>query len=57
MTPLQFQKQLRLLEARRLIVTKAANVAEAAYKLDTRAGRSSAESIREPLALRPNRML
>jgi AraC-like DNA-binding protein len=33
MTPLQFQKQLRLLEARRLMVTKAANVAEAAYKV------------------------
>jgi len=33
MTPLQFQKQLRLLEARRLMVTQAANVAEAAYKV------------------------
>lgn len=33
MTPLQFQKQLRLLEARRLMVTEAANVAEAAYKV------------------------
>ncbi|MFP5077748.1 AraC family transcriptional regulator N-terminal domain-containing protein [Rhizobium sp. YIM 134829] len=33
MTPLQFQKQLRLLEARRLMTTQAANVAEAAYKV------------------------
>lgn len=33
MTPLQFQKQLRLLEARRLMVTQAVNVAEAAYKV------------------------
>ncbi|KOF13202.1 AraC family transcriptional regulator [Ensifer adhaerens] len=33
MTPLQFQKQLRLLEARRLMVTQSANVAEAAYKV------------------------
>lgn len=33
MTPLQFQKQLRLLEARRLIVSEAANVAEAAYRV------------------------
>lgn len=31
MTPLQFQKQLRLLEARRLMVADAASVAEAAY--------------------------
>lgn len=31
MTPLQFQKQLRLLEARRLMMAEAANVAEAAY--------------------------
>ncbi|WP_375337429.1 AraC family transcriptional regulator [Rhizobium lentis] len=33
MTPLQFQKQLRLLEARRLMVSEAASVAEAAYKV------------------------
>lgn len=33
MTPLQFQKQLRLLEARRLMVSEAINVAEAAYKV------------------------
>ena len=33
MTPLQFQKQLRLLEARRLMVAEAANVADAAYKV------------------------
>jgi AraC-like DNA-binding protein len=33
MTPLQFQKQLRLLEARRLMVTEAVNVADAAYKV------------------------
>tara|TARA_R110002124_G_scaffold114535_12_gene269263 strand:+ start:2595 stop:3620 length:1026 start_codon:yes stop_codon:yes gene_type:complete len=33
MTPLQFQKQLRLLEARRLMVSEAVNVAEAAYKV------------------------
>lgn len=33
MTPLQFQKQLRLLEARRLMVADAANVAEAAYQV------------------------
>jgi AraC-like DNA-binding protein len=31
MTPLQFQKQLRLLEARRLMVSDAATVTEAAY--------------------------
>ncbi|SMF60235.1 Helix-turn-helix domain-containing protein [Xaviernesmea oryzae] len=33
MTPLQFQKQLRLLEARRLMVAQAASVAEAAYQV------------------------
>jgi AraC-like DNA-binding protein len=33
MTPLQYQKQLRLLEARRLLVTGAATVAEAAYQV------------------------
>ncbi|UHD47954.1 AraC family transcriptional regulator [Aureimonas altamirensis] len=33
MTPLQFQKQLRLLEARRLMVTEDANVTDAAYKV------------------------
>jgi AraC-like DNA-binding protein len=32
-TPLQFQKQLRLLEARRLMVAEAAGVEEAAYKV------------------------
>lgn len=33
LTPLQFQKQLRLLEARRLMVSEAINVAEAAYRV------------------------
>lgn len=33
MTPLQFQKQLRLIEARRLMVSEAANVTEAAYQV------------------------
>ncbi|ASG24376.1 AraC family transcriptional regulator [Nitrospirillum viridazoti CBAmc] len=33
MTPLQFQKQLRLLEARRLMVTEDTNVSEAAYQV------------------------
>lgn len=33
MTPVQYQKQLRLLEARRLMVFDAANVSEAAYKV------------------------
>ncbi|WP_369059563.1 AraC family transcriptional regulator [Caulobacter sp. 73W] len=33
MSPIQFQKQLRLLEARRLMVSNAANVAEAAYQV------------------------
>lgn len=33
MTPLQFQKQLRLLEARRLMMSDAVNVAEAAYQV------------------------
>lgn len=33
MTPLQYQKQLRLLEARRLMVADAANVATAAYRV------------------------
>lgn len=33
MTPLQFQKQLRLLEARRLMLSEAMNVAEAAYQV------------------------
>lgn len=32
-TPLQFQKQLRLLEARRLLLTEAANVTDAAYQV------------------------
>lgn len=33
MTPLQYQKQMRLLEARRLMICDAVNVAEAAYKV------------------------
>ena len=33
MTPLQYQKRLRLLEARRLIVTDAANVETAAFQV------------------------
>ncbi|ATI80790.1 AraC family transcriptional regulator [Sphingobium yanoikuyae] len=33
MSPLQFQKQLRLLEARRLLTAEAINVAEAAYQV------------------------
>ena len=33
MTPLQYQKQLRLLEARRLMISEAANVETAAYKV------------------------
>lgn len=33
MTPVQYQKQLRLLEARRLMVMDAANVAQAAYQV------------------------
>ena len=33
MTPLQYQKQLRLLEARRLMLSEAANVSEAAYRV------------------------
>ncbi|MBS7542514.1 AraC family transcriptional regulator [Ancylobacter oerskovii] len=33
MSPLQFQKELRLLEARRLMVADAASVAEAAYRV------------------------
>ncbi|MDE1174145.1 MAG: AraC family transcriptional regulator [Parvibaculaceae bacterium] len=33
MTPLQYQKQLRLLEARRLMISDAANVASAAYQV------------------------
>ncbi|OBV41526.1 AraC family transcriptional regulator [Janthinobacterium psychrotolerans] len=32
-TPLQYQKQLRLLQARRLLVTRAANVSQAAYQV------------------------
>jgi AraC-like DNA-binding protein len=33
MTPLQYQKRLRLLEARRLMLSEAASVAEAAYQV------------------------
>ena len=33
MTPVQYQKQLRLLEARRLMVSENANVSDAAYKV------------------------
>jgi AraC-like DNA-binding protein len=33
MTPMQFQKQLRLLEARRLMMSETANVSEAAYRV------------------------
>ncbi len=33
MTPLQYQKQLRLLEARRLMVTEAVNVETAAFQV------------------------
>jgi AraC-like DNA-binding protein len=34
MTPLQYQKQLRLLEARRLMVSDAANVETAAFEVE-----------------------
>jgi transcriptional regulator GlxA family with amidase domain len=33
MTPLQYQKQLRLLEARRLMTSDAANVEKAAFRV------------------------
>ena len=33
MSPLQYQKQLRLLEARRLLTAEALNVAEVAYQV------------------------
>lgn len=33
LTPLQYQKQLRLLQARRLLVTRAANASQAAYQV------------------------
>ncbi len=33
MTPVQYQKQVRLLEARRLLAAGAANVSEAAYRV------------------------
>ncbi len=33
MTPLQYQKHLRLLEARRLMMTEGANVTAAAYQV------------------------
>lgn len=33
MTPLQYQKQLRLLEARRLMTADGANVSNAAYRV------------------------
>ncbi len=33
MTPLQYQKQLRLLEARRLMAADGANVSSAAYRV------------------------
>ena len=33
MTPLQYQKQLRLLEARRLMVSDAVNVTSASYQV------------------------
>ena len=46
MTPLQYQKQLRLLEARRLMVSHVANVETAAYQVGSRARLSSAGSIR-----------
>ena len=41
MTPLQYQKQLRLLEARRLMVSRAINVETAAFQVG------------EPLAIQP----
>ena len=45
-TPLQYQKELRLLEARRLLRSGAASVAAAASRSATRARASSAASTR-----------
>ncbi len=53
LTPLQFQKQLRLLEARSLMLADAANAETAAYRSATRARRNSAESTLGCSALRP----
>jgi AraC-like DNA-binding protein len=46
MTPLQYQKRLRLLEARRLMVSDEANVETARFRWATRAPRNSAVNIR-----------
>jgi transcriptional regulator GlxA family with amidase domain len=53
MTPLQYQKRLRLLEARRLIVTDATNVETTAFQSATNARRSLAASILECTERRP----
>jgi hypothetical protein len=47
MTPLRFQKQLRRLEARGLMVTEAADVAEAAYKVGYESASQSSRGIFE----------
>lgn len=56
MTPIQYQKQLRLLEARRMILTQRTKVESAAYATATRALRSSAGSTRACLGGRRSRM-
>ncbi len=54
MTPLQFQKQLRLLEARRLMVADAASVAQAAYQVGYESPSQFSRSIPAPSASRRN---
>jgi len=53
MTPLQYQKRLRLLEARQLIVSTAVNVETAAFQVGYQSRRSSVVSTLACSARRP----
>ncbi len=54
-TPLQFQKQLRLLEARRLMVGDVANVAEAAYQVGYESASQFSREYSGMFGVAPNR--
>lgn len=55
MTPLQFQKQLRLIEARRLLVTNGVSVAEAAFRVGYESASQFSREYRRKFGLPPAR--
>lgn len=55
MTPIQYQKQLRLVEARRLMLSESANVAEAAYQVGYESASQFSREYRRSFGVAPKR--